>query len=133
MSTAIKAIETDAGPRETVGEHAPPAAHHLVTPVVQKWIEEGKQDPEAFWGRAANELPWFRKWDKVLKPWQLVRCTAPKSFRVLLALFDPLLHYRGDQMVRRRRCVLSNCFPGPSIRFNRFNCGTHNNEDSFNL
>src|ERR1022692_144472 len=38
----------------------------LVNPIVQKWIDEGKQDPEAFWGRAAEQLPWFRKWDRVL-------------------------------------------------------------------
>ena len=35
----------------------------LVNPIVQKWIDEGKEDPEAFWGRAADQLPWFRKWD----------------------------------------------------------------------
>ncbi len=38
----------------------------LVNPIVQTWIDEGKQDPEAFWGRAADQLPWFRKWDRVL-------------------------------------------------------------------
>jgi acetyl-CoA synthetase len=38
----------------------------LVNPIVQKWIDEGKQDPDAFWGRAAEQLPWFRKWDRVL-------------------------------------------------------------------
>lgn len=38
----------------------------LVSPIVQKWIDEGKQDPDAFWGRAADQLPWFRKWDRVL-------------------------------------------------------------------
>jgi acetyl-CoA synthetase len=37
-----------------------------MSPVVQKWIDEGKQDPEGFWGRAAEELPWFRQWDRVL-------------------------------------------------------------------
>jgi hypothetical protein len=33
---------------------------------VQKWIVAGKEDPEGFWGRAAEQLPWLRKWDRVL-------------------------------------------------------------------
>jgi len=39
----------------------------LITPVVEKWVDDAKQDPEAFWARAANQLPWFRKWDRVLE------------------------------------------------------------------
>ena len=39
----------------------------LITPVVEKWVDEAKQDPEAFWARAANQLPWLRKWDRVLE------------------------------------------------------------------
>jgi acetyl-CoA synthetase len=34
--------------------------------------KESIQDPEKFWGRAAEELHWFKKWDKVLEwktPW----------------------------------------------------------------
>ena len=34
--------------------------------------KESVEDPEKFWGRAAEELHWFRKWDKVLEwksPW----------------------------------------------------------------
>src|SRR5436309_10180074 len=33
---------------------------------------ESVDDPEKFWGRIANELHWFKKWDKVLEwknPW----------------------------------------------------------------
>ena len=29
---------------------------------------EALQDPEAFWGRVAGELPWFRRWDRVYEP-----------------------------------------------------------------
>jgi acetyl-CoA synthetase len=29
--------------------------------------EEAAADPEAFWGRMANELEWFQSWDKVLE------------------------------------------------------------------
>lgn len=40
---------------------------NLVNPVVQRWIQEAKENPEEFWGRAAEQLPWFRKWDKVFE------------------------------------------------------------------
>ena len=39
----------------------------IVTPVVQRMIEDGRRDPEAFWERAARELPWFRTWDRVFE------------------------------------------------------------------
>ena len=39
----------------------------LVTPVVQRWIQDGLRDPERFWERAADELPWFRRWDRVFE------------------------------------------------------------------
>ena len=38
---------------------------NLASPTVTKWIESGQRDPEAFWERAAQELPWFRPWDRV--------------------------------------------------------------------
>ena len=67
MATATKLSE----PGVTTGTVEPSAthtaAHGLVSPVVQKWIDEGKQDPDALWGRAADQLPWFRKWDRVLE------------------------------------------------------------------
>ena len=39
----------------------------IVTPAVRQWIEEGLADPEAFWARAAGDLPWFRQWDQVFE------------------------------------------------------------------
>src|SRR5262245_30521148 len=39
----------------------------LVTPVVQRWIDQGRRDPDALWARAADDLPWFRKWDRVFE------------------------------------------------------------------
>jgi acetyl-CoA synthetase len=39
----------------------------LITPVVQRWIDEGRRDPDALWARAADALPWFRKWDRVFE------------------------------------------------------------------
>ncbi len=39
----------------------------LITPVVQRWMDEGRRDPDALWARAAEALPWFRKWDRVFE------------------------------------------------------------------
>jgi acetyl-CoA synthetase len=47
---------------------------NLITPVVNRWIQEAKEDPDGFWARAANELPWFRTWDRVFE-WE------PPTFR----------------------------------------------------
>jgi acetyl-CoA synthetase len=37
----------------------------LITPVVARWLQDGLEDPEAFWARAAANLHWFRPWDRV--------------------------------------------------------------------
>jgi len=39
----------------------------LITPVIQRWLDEGRRDPEGLWARAAGELPWFRTWDRVFE------------------------------------------------------------------
>ncbi len=39
----------------------------LISPVVEKWRHEAREDPDAFWARAARELPWFRPWDAVFE------------------------------------------------------------------
>ena len=36
----------------------------LVNPIVSRWLEDGRSDPEAFWDRAARSLHWFRPWDR---------------------------------------------------------------------
>ena len=38
-----------------------------INPMVRNLRREALEDPEGFWGRAAEELPWFRKWDKVFE------------------------------------------------------------------
>jgi acetyl-CoA synthetase len=38
-----------------------------MTPTVRRWLEDGRGDPDAFWARAAGELPWFRRWDQVFE------------------------------------------------------------------
>ena len=37
----------------------------LLSPAVRRIVEDARQNPEAFWDRAARELPWFRTWDRV--------------------------------------------------------------------
>jgi len=66
----------------------------LVNPIVQKWIDEGKQDPEAFWGRAADQLPWFRKWDRVLD-W------TPPTFNWFVGAQTNLAYNALDYHVKR--------------------------------
>ena len=38
-----------------------------INPIVQRWRKEASQDSDRFWGRAAEELHWFRKWDRVFE------------------------------------------------------------------
>jgi acetyl-CoA synthetase len=40
---------------------------NLISPIVNRWIQDAKDNPDAFWGRAADELHWFRTWDKVFE------------------------------------------------------------------
>jgi hypothetical protein len=32
----------------------------LITPIIQRWIDEGRRDPDGLWAQAAGELGWFR-------------------------------------------------------------------------
>lgn len=40
---------------------------NLISPTVNRWIQEGRDNPEAFWEKAAKELHWFRTWDSVFE------------------------------------------------------------------
>ena len=39
------------------------------TPSVERWLKYAADEPDKFWAEAAEELPWFRKWDEVFD-WQ---------------------------------------------------------------
>ena len=41
----------------------------LVNPMVRRWQRDAAADPDAFWARAAEMLPWSRPWDRVFD-WQ---------------------------------------------------------------
>ena len=66
----------------------------LINPIVQKWIAEGKEDPDAFWGRAADQLPWFRKWNQVLE-W------IPPTFKWFVGAQTNLVYNALDHHVKR--------------------------------
>jgi len=36
----------------------------LIPPAVRRACEEARRDPEAFWSRAAEAVPWFQRWDR---------------------------------------------------------------------
>jgi acetyl-CoA synthetase len=38
----------------------------VVNPLVKRWQKQAREQPESFWAEAAAELPWFRRWDRVL-------------------------------------------------------------------
>lgn len=40
---------------------------NLINPIVQRWRKDATTNPEQFWGRAAEKLHWFRKWDQVFE------------------------------------------------------------------
>jgi acetyl-CoA synthetase len=44
----------------------------LINPIVRRWCREAQEQPEAFWARAAGQLPWFRPWERVFE-WEFPR------------------------------------------------------------
>ena len=48
-------------------EHFSHQAHIKSLQEYERIYRESVEDPEKFWGRIANELHWFKKWDKVLE------------------------------------------------------------------
>ena len=46
----------------------------VINPVVRRFKREATEHPDEFWAKAAEMLPWFRKWDQVFE-W------APPTFR----------------------------------------------------
>ena len=57
-------------------------------PKVAEWRRRASEDPERFWGEAAEALPWFKKWERVLD-WE------PPTFR----------WYRGGRSNLAFNCV----------------------------
>jgi acetyl-CoA synthetase len=40
-----------------------------INPIVRRWRQDATENPDKFWARAAEQLPWFRTWDRVFE-WQ---------------------------------------------------------------
>jgi acetyl-CoA synthetase len=68
----------------------------LVTPTVQRWLDDARRDPEGFWDRAARELPWFRTWDRTFE-W------TPPTFRWFIGAQTNLCYNALDHHVANGR------------------------------
>jgi acetyl-CoA synthetase len=66
----------------------------LITPVIERWLEEARENPEAFWSKAAEQLPWFRRWDRTFE-W------TPPTFRWFIGGETNLSYSALDQHVKR--------------------------------
>jgi acetyl-CoA synthetase len=66
----------------------------VISPIVRRLTLEAIEDPEGFWARAAEGLPWFRKWDKVLE-W------TPPTFRWFVGAQTNLCYNCLDYHVER--------------------------------
>src|SRR5437763_3633671 len=63
---------------------------------VRVWQREAAADPEGFWARAAQQLPWFRPWDRVFE-WD------PPTFRWFLGAQTNLSYNCLDRHVAAGR------------------------------
>jgi acetyl-CoA synthetase len=68
----------------------------VINPIVRRLMLEALEDPEGFWARAAEGLPWFRKWDKVFE-W------TPPTFRWFIGAQTNLCYNCLDYHVERGR------------------------------
>ena len=68
----------------------------LTSPMVSRLVEDGLRDPDAFWARAAREVPWLRTWDRVFE-W------SPPTFRWFLGAETNLAYSALDCHVGRGR------------------------------
>lgn len=66
----------------------------LMSPVVRRWIQDAREDPDAFWGKAAEQLPWLQKWERVFE-W------TPPTFRWFIGGQTNLAYNALDQHVQR--------------------------------
>ena len=69
---------------------------NLVTPVVARWLQDGLSAPERFWARAADQLHWFRRWDRVFE-WN------PPTFRWFIGAETNLCYNALDRHVAAGR------------------------------
>src|SRR3954454_12344770 len=68
----------------------------LMHPVVRRWLDDARSDPVGFWERAAQDVPWFRRWDRVFE-W------TPPTFRWFIGAETNLAWNAVDHHVLRGR------------------------------
>jgi acetyl-CoA synthetase len=68
----------------------------VVNPAVRALQREALEDPDGLWGRAAEQLPWFRRWDRVLE-WE------PPTFRWFVGATTNLAYNCLDHHVAHGR------------------------------
>lgn len=68
----------------------------VINPIVRRLTREATEDPERFWVQAAEQLPWFRKWDRVFE-W------TPPTFRWFIGAQTNLCYNCLDYHVERGR------------------------------
>jgi acetyl-CoA synthetase len=68
----------------------------VINPIVRRFVDKAIKDPEGFWARAAEEVPWFRKWDTVFE-W------TPPTFRWFVGAQTNLCYNCLDYHVERGR------------------------------
>src|SRR5438105_2007468 len=66
----------------------------LVNPIVGAWKRQATEDPDGFWANAAQQLPWFRPWERVLE-W------TPPTFKWFVGAETNLGYNCLDVQVRR--------------------------------
>ncbi|TMI83725.1 MAG: acetate--CoA ligase [Bacillati bacterium ANGP1] len=66
----------------------------VVNPVIKRWRHQAEADFEGFWARAAEAVPWFRKWDTVFE-------STPPTFRWFSGALTNLSHNCLDHHVGR--------------------------------
>ena len=68
----------------------------VIKPAVRRLSREATEHPERFWARAADQLSWFRKWDRVFE-W------TPPTFRWFIGAQTNLCYNCLDYHVERGR------------------------------
>ena len=68
----------------------------VINPIVRRFVDKAIKDPEGFWARAAEDVPWFRKWDTVFE-W------TPPTFRWFVGAQTNLCYNCLDYHVERGR------------------------------
>jgi acetyl-CoA synthetase len=66
----------------------------IVNPIVRRWQQDAERSPDAFWARAAEQLPWFRPWDRTFE-W------TPPTFRWFVGGLTNLTFNCLDRHVER--------------------------------